>query len=141
MSQFTLYGDFQGNKLDLHRAMAPTEAKAFYDQFVANLRAEYKATLVQGKHLLSSSTLLFLACLSCLTSLEGEFGAMMEVSLVNDGPVTVQVDTKKEAQPAAQPQATNDKPKASPKPTKATNNKAVEAVDVKEPEQNPEEIS
>lgn len=30
-----------------------------------------------------------------IDSLEGEFGAMMEVSLVNDGPVTMQVESPK----------------------------------------------
>lgn len=52
--------------------MAPTPAKQFYDAFCERVRREYVADKVE----------------------EGTFGAYMEVSLVNDGPVTIQINSK-----------------------------------------------
>ncbi|KAJ0410357.1 hypothetical protein P43SY_002689 [Pythium insidiosum] len=72
VSQFTLYGFFQGNKPDFHLAMAPAPAKEFYHAFCDRVRAAHSADKVA----------------------EGIFGAMMEVSLVNDGPVTMTIDSR-----------------------------------------------
>ncbi|GLD95341.1 hypothetical protein PINS_up003985 [Pythium insidiosum] len=72
VSQFTLYGYFQGNKPDFHLAMAPAPAKEFYHAFCDRVRAAHSADKVA----------------------EGVFGAMMEVSLVNDGPVTMTIDSR-----------------------------------------------
>ncbi|KAH7278660.1 hypothetical protein KP509_38G051200 [Ceratopteris richardii] len=73
VSQFTLYGILKGNKPDFHVAMAPQLAKPFYDSLVERFRKSYVADLVK----------------------DGLFGAMMQVHLVNDGPVTIQVDSAK----------------------------------------------
>ena len=69
VSQFTLYGDARkGRRPSFVDAAPPEVARARYDQFVALLRARAGAgTPVET----------------------GEFGAMMEVDLVNDGPVTL----------------------------------------------------
>ncbi|ETI45169.1 D-tyrosyl-tRNA(Tyr) deacylase [Phytophthora nicotianae CJ01A1] len=72
VSQFTLHGQFAGNKPDFHLSMAPKPAKEFYDAFCDRVRREYIADKVA----------------------EGEFGAYMEVSIVNDGPVTMQINSK-----------------------------------------------
>ena len=72
VSQFTLYGAFKGNKLDFHNAKKTNEAEEIYNSFVKKLKAKYGDSKVK----------------------EGKFGAMMEVELVNDGPVTVIVDSK-----------------------------------------------
>jgi D-tyrosyl-tRNA(Tyr) deacylase len=67
VSQFTLYADVaKKNKPDFHRALAPEEARSVYRQLVQGLREKYEPGLVK----------------------EGEFGAMMQVESVNDGPVT-----------------------------------------------------
>ncbi|CAL5226948.1 g9832 [Coccomyxa viridis] len=73
VSQFTLYALAKGNKPDYHLAMPPTKAKDFYLEFLERLRGEYVADQVK----------------------DGIFGAMMDVSLVNDGPVTIQFDSEK----------------------------------------------
>ena len=66
VSQFTLYGDAQkGRRPSFVDAARPEVAVPLYERFVALLRA-------RG-----------------LTVETGEFGAMMDVELVNDGPVTL----------------------------------------------------
>jgi D-aminoacyl-tRNA deacylase len=69
VSQFTLYGDTsRGRRPSFARAARPEEAKPLYDRFVDLLRG-----LGPGVE-------------------TGEFGAMMQVELVNDGPVTLVVE-------------------------------------------------
>ncbi|MCU0634952.1 MAG: D-aminoacyl-tRNA deacylase [Gemmatimonadaceae bacterium] len=66
VSQFTLYGDAQkGRRPSFIAASRPEHAIPLYDRFVALLRA------------------------SGIPVATGEFGASMEVDLVNDGPVTL----------------------------------------------------
>jgi D-tyrosyl-tRNA(Tyr) deacylase len=66
VSQFTLYGNAEkGKRPSFIDAARPEEAIPLYERFVAALRA--KSLDVQT----------------------GEFGAMMDVELVNDGPVTL----------------------------------------------------
>ncbi len=70
VSQFTLAANCKrGNRPDFTQAMSPKEAKALYEAFVAKL-AEY------------------------INVQTGEFGAMMEVCIINDGPVTILLDSK-----------------------------------------------
>ena len=71
VSQFTLYGIMKGNKPDFHKALNPDEALKLYDNFLDVLKKSYKADKVQA----------------------GQFGAMMNVQLVNDGPVTLILDS------------------------------------------------
>jgi D-tyrosyl-tRNA(Tyr) deacylase len=66
VSQFTLYGDAQkGRRPSFIDAARPEQAIPLYERFVAMLRARGIRTET------------------------GEFGAMMDVELVNDGPVTL----------------------------------------------------
>lgn len=66
VSQFTLYGDAQkGRRPSFIGAAPPDIAEPLYERFVARLRA-LGATVATGR-----------------------FGAMMDVELVNDGPVTL----------------------------------------------------
>lgn len=71
VSQFTLHASCRKTKPSFSRALGGDEARALFDE-MARLCREAKGVDVQT----------------------GEFGAMMEVSLVNDGPVTVWLDSK-----------------------------------------------
>lgn len=74
VSQFTLHGNTEkGNRPSFIEAAPPEQAEPLYDQFVACLRA-------QG---FSVET--------------GVFRTMMQVELVNDGPVTLLLDTQARA--------------------------------------------
>ncbi len=67
VSQFTLYGTLEkGTRPSFSDAMPPSEAERFYNEFMRRLRA---ATTLRVE--------------------EGRFAAMMEVELINDGPVTI----------------------------------------------------
>ncbi len=66
VSQFTLYGDARkGRRPSFVKAAPPAQAEANYNQFVAGIRQ-------RG-----------------ITVATGEFGATMQVDLLNDGPVTL----------------------------------------------------
>jgi len=72
VSQFTLYGDARGQRRPSFIAAAPTEqAKNLYEEFAEALRR---------------------LGVSVAT---GVFGAMMSVELVNEGPVTILLDSDK----------------------------------------------
>ena len=72
VSQFTLYGDVRRGKRPLFDAAAPPEkARMLYEYFVERIRA---------------------AGLRCET---GRFQEMMQVELVNDGPVTILLDSSR----------------------------------------------
>ena len=70
VSQFTLYGDCtKGTKPKFNDAMNPIEAKEIYDLFVSKLRSK------------------------CDLKIEtGEFGTMMEITQVNNGPMTMIIE-------------------------------------------------
>ena len=73
VSQFTLYGDLRkGRRPSFDAAAAPDRARALYEDLVRELRAVP------------------------LPVATGEFQAMMHVELVNDGPVTVLIDSKRQ---------------------------------------------
>src|SRR5215472_6673600 len=72
VSQFTLYGDLRrGKRPSFDAAAPPDHARRLYELFVERIRA---------------------AGLRCET---GRFQAMMQVELVNEGPVTILLDSKK----------------------------------------------
>ena len=72
VSQFTLYGDTRhGRRPSFISAAKGSDAIRLYEYFVAK-------------------------CRETVTNVEtGEFGAMMDVELVNDGPVTIILDSEK----------------------------------------------
>ena len=71
ISQFTLFGDVRhGNRPSFIEAALPERAVPLYEYTVDRLRADFKVET-------------------------GRFGADMKVSLVNDGPVTIMLDSKK----------------------------------------------
>jgi D-tyrosyl-tRNA(Tyr) deacylase len=71
ISQFTLHAQTRkGNRPSYIKAANPAIAKPLYEQFIARLQ-QYSEFEIQT----------------------GEFGADMQVSLINDGPVTIWIDT------------------------------------------------
>ena len=73
VSQFTLYGDVRkGRRPSFDAAAPPAAARTLYEDLVTELRA------------------------TGLPVATGEFQAMMRVELVNDGPVTLLIDSKRQ---------------------------------------------
>jgi D-aminoacyl-tRNA deacylase len=74
VSQFTLYGDMRrGRRPSFDGAAPPDLARALYEDLVRELRA------------------------AALPVATGEFQAMMHVELINDGPVTILLDSNRES--------------------------------------------
>jgi len=72
VSQFTLYGDCRkGRRPGYSEAAPPDQAESLYEQFVEEVRKKG------------------------ITTATGTFQAMMDVALVNDGPVTLLLDSNK----------------------------------------------
>ncbi|RIA84767.1 D-tyrosyl-tRNA deacylase [Glomus cerebriforme] len=73
VSQFTLYGSLSKDKPSFHNAMKTNESREMYLTFLNRLKQEY----VEGR------------------IKDGVFGEMMIVNIVNDGPVTLELDSRK----------------------------------------------
>ena len=75
VSQFTLHHVMKGNKPDFHLAMAGEKSKLFYEEFLSEMKKAHSEEKIK----------------------DGVFGAMMEVNIVNDGPVTLELDSANNA--------------------------------------------
>jgi len=74
VSQFTLMANTsKGSKPDFHRAMSAGQSRAMYESFLKYMGAQYAPEKIK----------------------DGRFGAMMNVSLTNEGPVTFTLDSRK----------------------------------------------
>ena len=72
ISQFTLYGDCRkGRRPNFTSSMEPKAAEVMYEKFIEYIKAQG----IKTEH--------------------GEFGADMQVNLLNDGPVTLILDSSK----------------------------------------------
>ena len=73
VSQFTLYGDARkGRRPSFVKAMKPDVAEQMYEQFIERARQRGVSKVATGR-----------------------FGAMMDVRLLNDGPITILLDSTK----------------------------------------------
>ena len=72
VSQFTLFADTKkGNRPSFIRSARPEQAIPLYDYFLSQLKKEFSGKIENGV-----------------------FGANMQVELINDGPVTIIMDSK-----------------------------------------------
>jgi len=106
VSQFTLYATTaKGTKPDFHLAMSSNSSNILYQEFLEKLRKAYKPEKVK----------------------DGQFGAMMDVEIHNDGPVTIIVETPEKRTQSIKDQAkderrrafTDGRPSASSQPSSA----------------------
>ena len=74
VSQFTLYGTLSKKSYqpDYKLAMKSEAAKGLYEQFIQTMKTLYDPNKIQ----------------------DGQFGAMMDVALINDGPVTIILESR-----------------------------------------------
>lgn len=73
VSQFTLYNRLKGNKPDFHLAMQGADASNLYNYLLQQLGDQYSSEKIK----------------------DGQFGAMMQVHIQNDGPVTIEIESLK----------------------------------------------
>ena len=74
ISQFTLYGDAQrGNRPSFSDAARPETAIPLYEYFIKRMQQNLGSEKIKT----------------------GKFGAMMSVTIINDGPVTILIDSKR----------------------------------------------
>jgi len=74
VSQFTLMANTsKGTKPDFHNAMSTEQSRQMYSTFLGRLADLYRPQKIK----------------------DGRFGAMMQVSLTNEGPVTIALDSRK----------------------------------------------
>ncbi|KAF8891370.1 D-tyrosyl-tRNA deacylase [Infundibulicybe gibba] len=74
VSQFTLLANTtKGSKPDFHRAMGAEASRKLYSTFLDKLGQSYAPERIK----------------------DGKFGAMMDISLINEGPVTFTLDSRK----------------------------------------------
>ncbi|KAH9852719.1 D-tyrosyl-tRNA deacylase [Lenzites betulinus] len=73
VSQFTLFANTSKGKPDFHRAMASGPSRDLYGTFLKRMGELYKPEKIK----------------------DGQFGAMMDVGLTNEGPVTFTLDSRK----------------------------------------------
>lgn len=72
VSQFTLFASTKkGNRPGFTKAASPMMAKSMYEEFIKKMKQTYSGNIQ-----------------------EGVFGADMQIMLINDGPVTIIIDTK-----------------------------------------------
>ncbi|ELU03758.1 hypothetical protein CAPTEDRAFT_101801 [Capitella teleta] len=71
VSQFTLYSILKGNKPDFHLSMGGEDSEIFYKEFYKQMQKTYKPDKIK----------------------DGVFGAMMQVNIQNDGPVTITLES------------------------------------------------
>ena len=72
VSQFTLFADTKkGNRPSFIRSARPEQARPLYDYFLSQLNKSFSGKIENGV-----------------------FGANMQVELINDGPVTIIIDSK-----------------------------------------------
>ena len=72
VSQFTLLGSLKkGYRPSFNRAAEPDEARRLYEEFLAKLRLEFHGKVAQGA-----------------------FGEHMQIEAVNDGPVSIWLDSR-----------------------------------------------
>jgi D-tyrosyl-tRNA(Tyr) deacylase len=88
VSQFTVFGTLdKGTRPDFHRAAPPAAARVLYETFLGQLEAELGERVARG-----------------------EFGADMQVALVNDGPITLVLDSPHPATPSPAPSNPSPRP-------------------------------
>ncbi|WVW83174.1 D-tyrosyl-tRNA(Tyr) deacylase [Kwoniella bestiolae CBS 10118] len=99
VSQFTLLANFKGSKPDFHESMSTVPGKAYYSAFLDEMKKAYHPSKIK----------------------DGQFGAMMQVSLTNDGPVTILLSSRSSVSSKSTPAAsTSGSRSTTPAPTSSS---------------------
>jgi D-tyrosyl-tRNA(Tyr) deacylase len=96
VSQFTLCHVLKGNKPDFHNAMNGAESRPMFDKLVMTIQKAYRTDRVAT----------------------GAFGEHMQVNIVNDGPVTITLDSRESSQ--GSPKTPSSTPSSPASPPSAT---------------------
>ncbi|CAF0992843.1 unnamed protein product [Adineta ricciae] len=90
VSQFTLHATLKGTKPDFHLSMSGEQSRVVYEKLLSQLKLSYKSEKI----------------------FDGQFGAMMNVNIENEGPVTIILDSRSKkpmtTTPAAEANADED---------------------------------
>lgn len=95
VSQFTLYNRLKGNKPDFHLAMQGPEAVNLYNLLLKQLGEQYFPERIKGTEQFYFAVNSFY---DFLLYADGKFGAMMQVHIENDGPVTIEIESPQSSQ-------------------------------------------
>ncbi|XP_053680137.1 D-aminoacyl-tRNA deacylase isoform X1 [Anopheles nili] len=116
VSQFTLYHRLKGNRPDFSRAMQGSAAQQLYGTLLEKLRGQYSPERIQ----------------------DGRFGAMMQVYIQNDGPVTLEIESpvqseqERQKMQRTQEHKAKSNAKASEKTPEVVPNDGIEKINITE---------
>ena len=122
VSQFTLYHQFKGTRPDFHDAATHEEAKTLYSMFLERLESEYLK--MRSEQNIQTPEIKFVQ--------PGSFGNYMNIEMTCDGPVTLVIESVKDAKAVKKleskkiREARSNKDKSHPKEQQSTSSQILQ---------------